>query len=179
MASVEPVDYRPIIDLYVGGLSITDLHKKTSIPLSNIRYALKKNGVLRAPADARRLAVTQGKFGSGSRGKKRVFTESWKQNLRASLQKSADEKSAGVSLKPNGYLEITRGENKFRSVHRVVMEAHIGRRLLRNEVVHHKDHNRQNNAIENLEIMTRAEHARHHAFENHPKRTRNQYGQFK
>jgi len=49
MASVNHVDYRPIIDLYVGGLSITDLHKKTSIPLSNIRYALKKNGVLRAP----------------------------------------------------------------------------------------------------------------------------------
>jgi hypothetical protein len=178
MASVNKVDYRPIIELYLSGLSITDLHKKTLIPLSNIRYALKKNGVLRTHIDAMKLANNQGKFGVHLLGKKRVFSESWKQNLRASILKRAEEKSAGVSLKPNGYIEITRGENKYHHVHRVVMEEHIARRLLPHEVVHHKDHNRQNNAIENLELMTRVEHARHHAFENLSNRTRNQYGQF-
>ena len=37
--------------------------------------------------------------------------------------------------------------------HRLVMEKQIGRYLLRSEVVHHKDKNRSNNAIENLQLF--------------------------
>ena len=46
--------------------------------------------------------------------------------------------------------------------HRLVMEAHLGRELLPSEVVHHKDGNGLNNAIENLELMTQSEHQREH-----------------
>jgi hypothetical protein len=42
------------------------------------------------------------------------------------------------------------------------MERLIGRPLTSDEIVHHKDHNPRNNRPENLEILTRAEHARHH-----------------
>lgn len=43
--------------------------------------------------------------------------------------------------------------------HRLVMEKHLGRYLLPTEVVHHKDKNKHNNAIENLEVFsTNAEH---------------------
>ena len=46
--------------------------------------------------------------------------------------------------------------------HRLVMEAHIGRLLRSDEVVHHTDHNRSNNRIENLELMTiPAHHDKH------------------
>jgi len=60
----------------------------------------------------------------------------------------------------------------------VEYEAHIGRRLKKNEIVHHKDGNRANNQIGNLELMTRSEHARHHALENYPKRKRKLNGTF-
>jgi hypothetical protein len=46
--------------------------------------------------------------------------------------------------------------------HRYVMEQHLGRELRSDEIVHHKDGDKLNNDISNLEIMTRAEHARHH-----------------
>lgn len=48
------------------------------------------------------------------------------------------------------------------SVHRYVMEQHIGRPLLITEYVHHKNHDRFDNRIENLEIMSPKEHAQHH-----------------
>jgi len=68
----------------------------------------------------------------------------------------------GTSLKPSGYLEVTMGKNKGRSVHCVLMEKHIGRPLRSDEVVHHKDRNRQNNNLDNLQLMTRSEHTALH-----------------
>ena len=42
--------------------------------------------------------------------------------------------------------------------HRYVMETHIGRRLDRNEHVHHIDFNKINNDINNLELLSASEH---------------------
>ncbi|MGH0406710.1 HNH endonuclease [Bacillus paranthracis] len=46
--------------------------------------------------------------------------------------------------------------------HRYIMSLHLGRPLEAWEVVHHKDHNKQNNKISNLEVMSLADHTRLH-----------------
>ena len=46
--------------------------------------------------------------------------------------------------------------------HRYIMEQHIGRKLSRSEVVHHKNGDKRDNRIENLEIMSLSEHAKNH-----------------
>ena len=48
-------------------------------------------------------------------------------------------------------------------VSRVVMENKLGRRLLSNELVHHKDENSFNNKIGNLLLTNRSEHKKIHS----------------
>lgn len=49
--------------------------------------------------------------------------------------------------------------------HRYVMSNHLGRWITTEEVVHHKDGNRANNKIENLELTNAKDHALLHAIE--------------
>lgn len=50
--------------------------------------------------------------------------------------------------------------------HRYVMEVFLGRCLEDGECIHHKDKNRSNNSIENLQLFCSvAEHSKHHAKE--------------
>ena len=55
-----------------------------------------------------------------------------------------------------------------RDVHRLVMEAHIGRTLKRNEVVHHINGDIHDNRLENLQLMTLSEYPRMHMTGNIP-----------
>ena len=168
MASVNKViiDFGRLRCLYVEQLnSIPQVSQALGVSKSTIRSRLKECGLLRSRADAVRLAAQQGNLGSGNRGKRVVFTEEWKRNISSALRRAKASTAKGTSIKPSGYIEITRGENKGRGAHVVLMEQHICRPLREDEVVHHIDHNRSNNEITNLQLMTRAEHTRLHRME--------------
>ena len=53
-------------------------------------------------------------------------------------------------------------KNGYVLLHRVIMENYIGRLLTPDEVVHHKDHNKKNNDISNLELLSLREHVKLH-----------------
>ena len=48
--------------------------------------------------------------------------------------------------------------------HRWVVEQHLGRKLQSWEQVHHINHNRLDNRVENLEVVTVGEHAQRHTY---------------
>jgi ribosomal protein L34 len=60
------------------------------------------------------------------------------------------------------YRQITTPDGRKVLEHRWVMEQVLGRPLLADEQVHHKNHNRLDNRPENLEVVTSAEHGLRH-----------------
>lgn len=57
---------------------------------------------------------------------------------------------------------IVQVDRKSIKEHRHVMEKFLKRKLLKDEIIHHKDGNGLNNSIENLEIVSASDHSRLH-----------------
>ena len=67
----------------------------------------------------------------------------------------------GGWIRPDGYRQISI-DGKMYLEHRYVMEKHLGRNLERNEHVHHKNENKLDNDLENLEMISASIHTRDH-----------------
>ncbi len=92
---------------------------------------------------------------------------------------SESHKIKGIGHKKertDGYVSLYYPEHPYSNQdgyimeHRYIMEQHIGRYIKDDEVVHHKNKNRSDNRLENLELMTFKEHAKLHMEERHRQR---------
>lgn len=62
----------------------------------------------------------------------------------------------------SGYIKLYLENGKVVDEHRYIMSNHLGRELDSNETVHHKDEDKKNNEIQNLEIISPSKHAYNH-----------------
>lgn len=109
-----------------------DCGKETIVLGSSLRSGATKS----CRCLQRELAVERGKSLKNLGGWKGIKHRNWK---------------GGRYLRKTGYVEI-RKDGSYQAEHRVVMEQHIGRKLLPGENVHHKNGFRDDNRIENLEL---------------------------
>lgn len=172
------MDIEFIKHLYLNEFkSTTDISKIISQPISKIRNVLLNFNILRTRAEG--ILLARHKLGKHMVGKRFIRSDATKLRSSESAKKRWLGKAKGERIRKNGYIEITSGENVGRLKHRVIMEGFLGRKLNNNEVVHHKNEIKNDNRLENLQIMTISEHSIYHGKINYKKRILNHKKQFK
>ena len=70
----------------------------------------------------------------------------------------------GKKISEHGYVRALVSSNPhiYKFEHRLVMESHLGRKLEKHEDTHHINGNKQDNRIENLQLITHGEHSHLH-----------------
>jgi len=155
--------------------SIPEISDIVNASMSTVRlYIISYDIELRDRTSA--INLVKHKISKAMKGKTRIFSDEWKNNMKISKLKWSEVNAKGYSLKPSGYYEVTKGKNKSRPLHVVIYENHIGRKLNKNEVIHHINFIKTDNRIENLQLMSPLEHSSLHA--KLAKRDRNKLGQF-
>ena len=155
-------------ELRLGGMAITKIAVKLEVSKGSVSlwvrdlpkpkqwdFARDRSGDIELAKKMRALGATLAEIrdvtGGGSR-----MVRSWVEGIEVDdgvLKNDHSEGYVRVKVKGEWVLE-----------HRYVMAQHLGRPLLTEEVIHHIDHDRSNNEVSNLEVVTHSEHMARHAY---------------
>ena len=164
-------------DYETGDYTISMLSQKYGISQGKVFYLLRNVGCVFTRK--RRKPVSEEERARRSEAcKGRVFSESHKKAI------SEGKKCRFNGLNGYGHIKChIKGymlayapchphahKDGYVMLHTVIMERAIGRYLMDDEVVHHINHNRADNRIENLQLMKKKDHCRMHMLERQAKR---------
>lgn len=157
-----------LTELYINKhMPMHEVAKELNVAVGTVYNYLKKYNIKSRsvgdyePTEAQREAGKRA--GAAKRGK--VLS------VETKLKISEGHKLSGEGhkkLRTDGYVyvyypkHVNATKDGYIMEHHLVMEKHIGRPISKGEVVHHRNHIRNDNSIENLQLMTFSEHARYH-----------------
>ena len=160
---------------YVDKKSIKEVAKTLGVSTGYLFNYMKDNGFEKRKPGEHNIGVTI------SEEHKKIISATHKGKVLSQETKDKISKAhfkGGIGQKKkrkDGYMAIYFPEHPqansegFIMEHHLVMECFIGRHLREDEVVHHINHIRDDNRLENLKLMTFTEHARLHMIERHQK----------
>ena len=164
-----------VISLYVSGETTRDSAKACGISTGSAFKVLKAAGVMRTNGDAHR-GFKKSPEECKRIGDMRRGTHHTEEAKRKMSEAHKIHHAGHRKLRDDGYIKVyfpdhpDATKDGYVAEHRLVMERAVGRRLEKNEVVHHINHIRTDNRIENLKLMTFSEHMSLHMRERHAER---------
>lgn len=161
-----------LMQSYYCGKSINEVAKENGLSAGKAYYILRDAGcVFRTrghpkgwkPSEEHIQQIKASRIGS-------EFSETWRSNISKAKKSTYNGMNGYGHTKPHcrGYilayapLHPNAHKDGYIMEHTVIMERHIGRQLKDNEVVHHINHKRDDNRIENLLLMDKKEHQSMH-----------------
>jgi hypothetical protein len=85
----------------------------------------------------------------------------WNKGEKMPHGKDSPSFKGGRNKTVNGYIRVlVPGTGSYQLEHRAIMEEFLGRKLKSTEQVHHKNGDKTDNRLENLEIINIREHSR-------------------
>ena len=172
--SPETVEQRNNIPgLYAQGKSLRDIGRIVGLTVGAVHSILTRRGIkLRNVSSSLKTKYPEGRFGKAASNWKggktfQVSTQKKRADGRPREKYISPEQKGKFKLK-QGYIYVYAPKHPYATKrgyvmeHRLVMEAHLGRYLKPNELVHHKNGIKDDNRIENLELMTKGTHISKH-----------------
>lgn len=145
------VNEENICQMYLSGDSSIILAKKFSVVSQTICRILRRNNIKIRDYKENILNAIRNGRSLNSKKQRNIASKRWR-------GKGNPRYRHGNS---NGY-KMIKIDNRWIPEHRYLMEQKIRRKLKSDEIVHHINHNKKDNRISNLQIMTISEHISHH-----------------
>lgn len=105
----------------------------------------------------KRYRMKKARFCSISCSSKKIYTQNVAFAEAKHKSGNAHPNFKGGHKRKDGY-KLVSINGRLRYEHRVLMEGFLGRELSKEETLHHKNGVKDDNRIENLEVLTRSEH---------------------
>lgn len=176
------VNVKEVLDLYKSGCySVHALAKKIGISDGKMYYILRDNGCvfnrcMKKKRTKEEKQIIGQKISKYKIGKKLSADAKEKISIANSCNYNGLNGYGHTKKHNQGYIlayapkHPNSHKDGYVMLHTILMEQKLGRYLNSNEVVHHINHNKQDNRIENLQLMTKFEHLSMHAKEKQEKR---------
>ena len=170
-------DIKAMVDLYESGKQIKDVALTFGYSTGKTYYILRDAECkFRPKRTGPHSDETKRKLSLATKGKAVSNETCYKISEAKKCHYDGLNGYGHTKIRSDGYLKTFVPEHPNASAdgyvmtHTLVMERHIGRYLEPNEVVHHINHVRDDNRIENLKLMDAHEHMSMHMKERHMKR---------
>jgi hypothetical protein len=173
--SIETI--KAMVNSYENGKHVKDVATAFGYSTGKTYYILRDAGCkFRPKRTGPHTEETRRKISDATRGKIVSDESRRKESETKRFHYNGFNGQGHTKVRSDGYLQTfvpdhpNASADGYVMTHTLIMERHIGRYLMPHEVVHHINHVRDDNRLENLSLMDRHEHLSMHMRERNAKR---------